>query len=480
MQACVNAAVADVTQRWNRLNEDPVQCLPDELRVACFARLNLRNRIAVSHVSRSWRASALSAPLLWNSFDIRGRDELPDYAEDKLRAMLDRSQSADFHFKWACHAPITNGLLALVLSATLRMQSLALYYQHASTITPFLARPAPRMRLLTVSAASGELPIPRRWAGDVPPPLQEMRLERVSLPEDMQPLLSLRSLSCEPPRDARRLFLLCPNVQHVILNGVEASYVLPTSVPSGLKTIGVYAPRESTPTDRHDLFSLVRPWQGHRFEKLGFTSRSMIAAVDFFLAGATLPWELRLECLHFPNVVATLQDNDDRRVIVHMKEVDFERTPAGELASHLRSLTSLSLQFSDTFLVLWRNARVTLPSLICLSIIINGAGSYYYASHMHRLHQIRHPLGAPRLRSVKWICHATEYSAPGYSLSYFAEVVVGKLHYFITLDALGDVTVVVPRHSWKSLEAWSGLLQHTPLLYVQDCDTGERLVLQKS
>lgn len=131
------------------MHPDALVRLPIELAHAVFRLLEFRDRIAVSHVSRGWCATALADPFLWNVADFsvdpnRKWNPLvcypppgqpnwkppprppPPRKADILRALLARSDPAPFTLLWENQEPaqLPDEMAELVLQNMHRMEEL--------------------------------------------------------------------------------------------------------------------------------------------------------------------------------------------------------------------------------------------------------------------------------------------------------------------------------------------------------------------
>lgn len=341
-----------------------------------------------------------------------------------------------------------------------RMKSLHINRLPASIVAVLFDHPAPCLRVLGLRSTDEEwsippdgesaLQLPSCWAGGTSPPLQSMVLGRVAFPVDMQPLLSLRSLTCEPIQDARRLFQLCPNADHVVLCDVQAWCMLPAYLPLTLETFTLSAPNWGT----HDHFGLVLPWMGQRVKNLTFVSVSLVPVVGYFLATCPSGWDLRLEGQHWNKVSVTLKADNSCSLTAMIGRQLVVATPLHDLSPHLLSLTSLSLQFNPDFVPLWGTAAgFALPSLIDLTFIFDSKTFDVLRIGSGMLTRVTHPIVAPGLRNLNLLC--PPYPAPPHNSAWPADViqVVKKLRHFVTLsDPLERISVVIPNASLQSFE----------------------------
>ncbi|EJD40224.1 hypothetical protein AURDEDRAFT_170605 [Auricularia subglabra TFB-10046 SS5] len=208
----MNQAVADVLESWNTMHSDPVMSLPTELVNECFRLLVFRDRIAASHVSRGWRAAALTDGFLWNSAvtppgQLRtwfGKGPAPPprpvrrIALEKHLALLERSAPLPFTLSWA-GGPKTPfmppELVTVVVQNMTRMQVLNLEITEPDMLRMFNCA-VPVLRSFTSSSAVDSCDLPVRWGADRAPMLEALLLGFVCVPKNVQPMPALRSFSC--------------------------------------------------------------------------------------------------------------------------------------------------------------------------------------------------------------------------------------------------------------------------------------------
>lgn len=214
----MNAALADALEEWNAVHPDALVRLPIELAHAVFRLLEFRDRIAVSHVSRGWCATALADPFLWNVADFsvdpnRKWNPLvcypppgqpnwkppprppPPRKADILRALLARSDPAPFTLLWENQEPaqLPDEMAELVLQNMHRMEELtADLSPHA--FARLFAHPAPALRTLSCTAESGLCELPAGWDAPV---LSALALAIIRIPEEMQPIPTVEVLFCD-------------------------------------------------------------------------------------------------------------------------------------------------------------------------------------------------------------------------------------------------------------------------------------------
>ncbi|EJD42852.1 hypothetical protein AURDEDRAFT_185830 [Auricularia subglabra TFB-10046 SS5] len=194
----LHAALADVLEAWNTAHSDALLRLPKELATAIFRLLEFRDRIAVSHVSRGWRDTALSDPFLWNvarlaaprpvysprpgsassessqSWSTPPRRPQPPPA-DILREMLVRSDPVPFSLTWEDEL-FPEGLLGLLFSNVHRLYVLEMELSEDG-LRQLFALPAPQLRSFVCDSDTCELPA--RWDA---PGLQKLELRTVRVP----------------------------------------------------------------------------------------------------------------------------------------------------------------------------------------------------------------------------------------------------------------------------------------------------------
>ncbi|EJD40061.1 hypothetical protein AURDEDRAFT_170832 [Auricularia subglabra TFB-10046 SS5] len=207
--------LSDLVQEWVRAH-DLLCRLPNELVALCFTHLPLRDRIAVSHVSRHWRAVSLSTPAIWAHINLsEGFRNVPAI----LSLALSRTgrRPVDIYF---CPPP---DILDIVSGA------LADHMCHIRTLlcsfdgNPVpLSLPAPLLR--TLMGIRTHVVIPSDFLGGAPANLRTLSLGSVTLPPVCPALSTVTSLTLmSPPTDEEaapfsRLFLLCPALESLSLN----------------------------------------------------------------------------------------------------------------------------------------------------------------------------------------------------------------------------------------------------------------------
>ncbi|EJD42873.1 hypothetical protein AURDEDRAFT_185836 [Auricularia subglabra TFB-10046 SS5] len=353
-RGAVNAALADALERWNSAHPNALQRLPTELVHAIFRLLAFRDRIAVSHVSRGWRTTALADPFLWNAFAVKGSwnprvwypppgrphkkpppRPPPPRKADILRELLVRSDPAPFALAWENRRPprLPDEVAELVLQHMHRMQELTVDLS-ARAFERLFALPAPMLRTLSCTADSAPCTLPARWDAPV---LQKLELGKVRVGE-MQPLPTVEVFICYELRGLEQdLFTLLPALTSLYIGATTPEVVRCLGEPPAslveltLRTDGATA---------IDYAPLLSAYQACNLELLRLESaRDIGSALELFTELVATTWSMKINSAN--RQVEVEADDDAARFEVHLAErLSLEREP--RIARHLARASSLS------------------------------------------------------------------------------------------------------------------------------------------
>ncbi|EJD42857.1 hypothetical protein AURDEDRAFT_185832 [Auricularia subglabra TFB-10046 SS5] len=353
-RGAVNAALSDALAEWNSAHPDALQRLPTELVHAIFRLLVFRDRIAVSHVSRGWRTTALADPFLWNAFTVKGSwnprvwypppgrphkkpppRPPPPRKADILRELLARSDPASFALAWENQRPPRppDEVAELVLQHMHRMQELTVDLS-ARTFERLFALPAPMLRTLSCTTDSAPCALPERWDAPV---LRKLELGKVRVGE-RQPLPVVEVFICFTLLGLEQsLFALFPALTSLYIGAVTPEVVRclgeppATLVELTLRTDGARA---------LDYAPLIVACQACKLELLRLESaRDLASALELFTGLVATTWSMKINSAS--RQLELKADDDAVNFEVHLAErLSFAREP--RIAWHLARVSTLS------------------------------------------------------------------------------------------------------------------------------------------
>ncbi|EJD39780.1 hypothetical protein AURDEDRAFT_128112 [Auricularia subglabra TFB-10046 SS5] len=253
------SVLRDLVLQWSADN-NTLRSLPDELLAQCFTFLPFNGRIVASHVSRHWRAIALSTPAVWADLDVR---DSPKGTRHKLfRMALSRTGNHPVDLTGSVRTERD-------LEGTVR-QCLEEHLHHVRHIywnlpvdsLPLTSR-APLLE--TIHRIRYQLAIPTDFLGGSPQRLHTIYISRVLLPETCPALSTVTKLRLHGPttlEEARTfggLFGLFPSLQSLCMGSLLKRYsdFLPiTSPPASLRMLEL-----STLDKQYDLIPRYVNWR---------------------------------------------------------------------------------------------------------------------------------------------------------------------------------------------------------------------------
>ncbi|EJD42863.1 hypothetical protein AURDEDRAFT_168110 [Auricularia subglabra TFB-10046 SS5] len=232
------SALSTFASAWNEIQRDPVTALPTELTSACFRLLDLKDRIAVSHVSWSWRNAALSERRLWNAYTVlRGCAN----AGSGLLALLSRSDPAPFRL--ICFSDISDTLVDLVAANMHRFQLLRLRTGRRDAVLRLMAHDAPVLEEFRYHSPEGDAPMQLSWTGSHAPCLIKVEIGEFLLPTDGGAFRALRVFWGTLPEGSylpAPLASIFPELTDLSLGGVtQASITTLSPLPRSLKVVSL-------------------------------------------------------------------------------------------------------------------------------------------------------------------------------------------------------------------------------------------------
>ncbi|KZV91132.1 hypothetical protein EXIGLDRAFT_837334 [Exidia glandulosa HHB12029] len=372
MRVPIDSALADVTQLSNERRMDLLPRLPPELQVSCLELLRIDERFIASHVSRTWRAVALSSPTLWASYEAAQFKDL----EPSLATVLLRSQSVPFDFTWNPRRPSLkmSPILGDMLHAhALRLRHVRFPTSHQAPsdfLSSLLNRATPELRTLDAWSLDDEIRLPESWSSRAMTRLRSLMLGSAILPSRIQAVSSVTSLGLNAPRDCRDLFSWFPCVQEVLLYDVWSTTQLPYELARSTTSFSIYSDAHSRSDHSIQLQALrwrLVPWM--RIE-----SAIISGPLEWFTARAGDCWDMTLFLGCFPpsplNFVMTLRaENKTELHVVIPSNGFFDQTTS--IHPHWGiNLTRLTLDSISWQLPLLVQHIRTLPSLLSLTLLL--------------------------------------------------------------------------------------------------------------
>ncbi|KZV91129.1 hypothetical protein EXIGLDRAFT_837333 [Exidia glandulosa HHB12029] len=370
--AIVSTMDPDFAQSWNRTHADLLQRFPLELRVSCLRWLEPEDVLSVSHVSRDWRATSLSEPILWDSFNLSLSIRTIGAVGDCIDAMLHRSRSVPFDFSWFRGARMSARVMALLIEHASRFRHVVLYNQSGSFVSNMLDRPMLYLRTLEATGLDGPVQISATWNDSTVPHLRTLTLPGILFPDNLAPISSVRSLTLENTDNCRRLFETFPNVQTVNLQGVTSSTtLLPLELPRSLVSFSISA---GTDDDDHSIILQSSRWR--RLRNMHLHSMSVALSVHWFTNNLAGGWKLTLRCLSYDTVVIKMEDDEQHTLHNSIPYRYFRAVRFADLEIHLTQLTALTLAKPDE--IISCTYGLTLPALRFFTLRLNNERETYW------------------------------------------------------------------------------------------------------
>ncbi|EJD43671.1 hypothetical protein AURDEDRAFT_125795 [Auricularia subglabra TFB-10046 SS5] len=239
-----------------------------EVLASCFAFLPLVDCIRVSHVSRHWRAVAVSCPSLWTEIIMECRS--PDCLEF-LKTILGRARQAPVELKVRSYDASMDETCKSILQPHLHH---ARYIDRTGDLDLESLGIGRALRYLHVRGhslhpeGSQALEIPEDFLGGSARQLRSIRFQRVRLPRvcpALSTLVALHVADLAKPVDAvsfRYLFELCPRLESLTLNGLISAYA--HMLPSGPAPETLQSLFLGTRDANYDLGRHYTAWQAPR------------------------------------------------------------------------------------------------------------------------------------------------------------------------------------------------------------------------
>lgn len=417
------SAVRAFLERWNESQSSITRRLPTEMLVQCFAWLDFRDRLTISHVSRSWRHIALAEATLWTRLELgRSASGAKALLERAGAALLDLGVHDDMWGLWPC-----------VAGHMWHVRSLAFY--HVIPDHALMHTDAPALEVVRVADTylrSRPMNIPAVWCNGGAPKLRVLEVPAFELPSLTQPLLSLRvfkgvmTWADISRRDAQALFTIFPRLSALHLTRLTPDSLIPIGpIPHTLCDVTLVG--EVVASGPVDFSAQLQPWIGHPFRSLqlhNLHGADLDIPVQLFVnahgnawcLSITLAGEIKWQC-----VLGTVDGRCGAQIGGSWTSAGFARR-LHNVNHHLSRLAILDVGASALLPV--TDATLTLPALRELTIII-GTDDDVAALRMHRrmLHRATEPLlSAPQLDTVAVDVRRGILRDKGSCLNWFAEV----------------------------------------------------------
>ncbi|EJD48693.1 hypothetical protein AURDEDRAFT_150822 [Auricularia subglabra TFB-10046 SS5] len=177
--------------------------LPVELAAAVFRQLDLQDCIAVSHVCRRWRTTAVGDPMLWT------RVSSEDMSLDGLETLLSRSRGAPLWISTGTFTPGEEHRVAAILVHNMARIRHMIFQsrrqRYTEDVQKALCTAAPVIETFTMySLDEDDMSLPELLFGGLAPRLHVLKLHSVHIPLRCAALanvafLSLRVFETPPP-----------------------------------------------------------------------------------------------------------------------------------------------------------------------------------------------------------------------------------------------------------------------------------------
>ncbi|EJD40697.1 hypothetical protein AURDEDRAFT_170322 [Auricularia subglabra TFB-10046 SS5] len=301
VRSAVQDACADFAETWNSESVGAVaEQLPTEVLVMCFRAAPFEDRVSASHVSRKWRAIALSEHSLWATFRRTGRVDPSSRDDDKLlsqlAAMLDRSRPFPFTLQLPSpsrgYRSYAERIATLLKPDFARMRDfdgpLDLYKRLNPTALPHLKF----LRLVTEKYRGSQdtFEVPRDWAvHGAPLSRLELHAPNFIVSPNCIPSTTLTHVCFSPTDDSYyvHLFRWCPNVSSLELRGLVDSSALPLApVPPSLTMVALSGPENGAV----EFGGPLSAWAGYPIRQLTVHgAASLDRPLNVFLASYSGP-----------------------------------------------------------------------------------------------------------------------------------------------------------------------------------------------
>ncbi|EJD37938.1 hypothetical protein AURDEDRAFT_187918 [Auricularia subglabra TFB-10046 SS5] len=311
---------------------DPTLLLSPEMLAECFVFLDLRDLISASHVSRTWRSSALAFPALWSDIPITW----PLYDPEAIINMaISRAgqRALDFEYHpFSSHIP--GSLVAAVGKQMHRFRTFIWEYDFGSLD---FTLPAPLLQKLVCGMHL--ISLPRDFLGGSVGNLHTLRLGDVRFPRECPALATLTHLLASYPwyldgdMGFDRIFALCPQLEVLHLRNIQPREVsLPTGpAPRTLRLVKLHADADCDLVQVHKTWGVASPQV--RLKMPLTTAYSMSS----FLEGA-LDIAAAFEPHNKARIVANLPDSRRHTLVFYELEEVFQ--PAVVIAKIFNGMTS--------------------------------------------------------------------------------------------------------------------------------------------
>ncbi|KZV84380.1 hypothetical protein EXIGLDRAFT_776583 [Exidia glandulosa HHB12029] len=362
VQDTVRAAVATFAYTWNQGHRDILLRLPLELRVDCLDLLHRNSLLSVSHVSRDWRATALSGPQLWNSFQFPRSMYRQDDILALLDTMLQRSSPGPFDFFWIHNVRMSSDVVALLTAHAARLRRVVVTGQDHKVLSSLLDRPMQLLQTLEAVNLYGPFKISKTWNDQSVPLLRALELYSIRLPPKIIPLRMITSLSLETCADCRHIFDAFPCVQTVELRGVTHSSHLPSEFPQSLLSFSML----SLDPDEDNSFHL-RTSNWRRLQYMKMHSVDPGVPIHWFANGLAQRWNMAIKVLYDAGTTANIRmrNAEGHKLYVSTNYCDFRDCRFANSAGDLHHLTTLVLH--EPHLLLHSMRDLTLSALTTLT-----------------------------------------------------------------------------------------------------------------
>lgn len=451
-RGAVSAGLVDALEEWNETHPDALLRLPTELVHAIFRLLAFRDRIAVSHISRGWRETALADPFLWNAARFvvdRSRGSLvyypppggrahenppPPRKADILRELLARSDPVPFSLAWKNQRPVElpDEMVELVLANMHRMQELAVELS-APAFERLFALPAPALRTLSCTTDSAPCTLPARWAAPV---LQKLELGVVHVRAETLPLPSVEVFVCHALHGlARPLHELFPALMSLSIEAATPAVAHSLGdLPPALAELTLWT--DDAPAI--DYAPLLGAWSGRKLALLRLESvRDAAPVLALFTSAVAGPWAMTIGRKGWRLRLAA--EREDVTFDIHLAApLSFAREP--RIGQHLARLSALSAD--ATLLVQMASSACTLPALRGLTLEFTRRPQWPSGPCV--------PIPAPQLEDVSVLLHAGADGAAHWITDQFPEMLRSRFEYDRPL--LARVSIQASSDAAKGLE----------------------------
>ncbi|EJD39786.1 hypothetical protein AURDEDRAFT_128116 [Auricularia subglabra TFB-10046 SS5] len=263
-----SSILRDLVLQWSVKN-NVLKTVPDELLAHCFTFLPFNGRMVVSHVSRHWRAIALSNPAVWADLDVR--DSPKRTRHELFRMALARTGDHPVDLRGSARTERDRDSIV--------RQGLQEHLHHIRHI--YWTLPADSLPLTssaplleTLYGIHYQLAVPSDFLGGSPQRLRTLHVSHVLLPDHCPALSTVTTLRLAGPtrlEEARTLgglFGLFPALQSLRIDGLHewyADYLPARPPPASLRTLEL-----STLDREYDLIPRYAKWRtdGLRIVKL--------------------------------------------------------------------------------------------------------------------------------------------------------------------------------------------------------------------